>query len=317
MKAKYLILILLLSSCNNIHIDKKFYENNQIESISFFKSMSDTVPFKSINYYQNGEVKDTLYYNNEGLIEGSVFSNFPADGYYVKYNYKNNLRHGKAEVIYHDGSGEAIVYYKNDSLNCIEYRYDSDNNITNKFLWIDDDCTFYVDIIRLEIGDTTLNILDTYDGRTETLNIIQDSLLTLYEFHNLSLNPPQCIGSLIYRNGIIDKNLSGNSYHEINILSKTINYGEPLDVEIEGYFGGFRNRDDYFLVATIGELNSNLLFDKNSSSFEGKKGNPKLRFLITDYQKGYNLLLGYLDLRREKDSTLIKRTIIFDDFYVN
>ncbi|MFT3739682.1 MAG: hypothetical protein QM786_13060 [Breznakibacter sp.] len=310
---KYIILVVSLSilfSCTENKVsEKRFYNSGKLKSHYFYLSAKDTMPFKVINYYENGEVMDTNYYNRKGQLEGYLYYNNIKGEYKRWANYHRGLRNGISMVKKHNGDN-VIQFFKNDTLNGIEYQYDSLGRLSREVLWIKEKALVLKEICRPNVGDTLMNFVKTADGLHKRIEIVSDTLLVQTYYDIIDGNNPNPIGSLLFDNkGIIGSHIN-NSYQEVN-MADTIERGLPLLVRVNGHYGNFK---DVNLEVEIGDINNKFEFITKTKKYSSPKGILTLEFEISDYQNGYNLLLGKVKLKR--DSIVFHESFLFEDYWV-
>lgn len=308
-----LFLFFTLYSCvNKEFIEKQHYESGELRSSAFYKTKNDTIPFKKINFYKTGEVEDTSYYNSAGELEGFLYY-YNMDGKYIRWaQYSKGNRNGKTIIKKKDGS-QIIQFYKNDTLNGIEYQCNNNGQLLREVLWINDQALALKEINRPNIGDSVVNYIRTSNGVQRKVEFIDDSL-TIHTYFKLQAEEIKAIGSLLFRNDEIVEGQIFNSYHQVIIAEKIIS-GEPLEIRVDGYFGNFGSSMDVYMEVVIGKELDQYFEPKNKVEvFRSEKGVLSLEFKINDYDIGYNLLLGKVNLKR--DSTLLHECILFEDFEV-
>ena len=103
---KFLILIILLVSCENSLIEeiKETHTNGNPKLIHYKKSTGDTlVLFKIMNYHENGNIKEEESYKDNKL-EGKQISYYDNGNIYSERNYKNGKKEGQWEGYWKNGN---------------------------------------------------------------------------------------------------------------------------------------------------------------------------------------------------------------------
>lgn len=304
----FIVIIIAISCVQKIVSKKEYFESGLIKSISYFHSESDQLPYTKISYYESGIVEDSCYYNKKGNLDGRVYSYNNKEDYKKWTQYFNGIRNGRSIVEFNNGR-KVIQFFKNDTLNGVEYQYDATGKISREVLWINDRPIVLKDIIYPKIGDTLLNFVRKGNKFENELEILKDTI-QLNAFFKIKEHDRYPMGSLRFNkyNKIINSN--NNSYVTVN-LTDTIYDGELLPVSIKGYFGNFK---DVTMDCVIENLNNKVESKEQTSHYTTSVGYYDLFFKISKYKPGYNILLGKIYLKR--DTTILHEVLFYKDFYV-
>lgn len=298
----------IISCRNELRIKEAYFDSGKLQSKSFFHAKKDTVPFKKIMYNIDGIVTDTIYYNRQGKIDGKTYSN-NINGNYEKWsNFKNGLREGLNCIKFSNGT-KIIRYWKNDSINGVQYTYDSRNRLVSRLFWINSKPLYDCSIEYYKPGDTIVENMIASGIETEKLVILQDSLI-LHNYYNL-VPKKKLLGSLSFnKNGILKGGIENNSYAVLN-LKDTIYQGDSLEVTIVGHFGNLKK---LIMKMDFNRSNIDNLYTNNIYSYEGKPGELAHRFSIPKSDIGYNIIGGKITLINNK--AVLETIFVFDDYFV-
>lgn len=297
----------IISCKNEVIIKEAHFNTGKLQSKSYYFAKNDTVPFKKIMYNQDGVVTDTLYYNNQGIIEGKIYTCSIKDKYEQWVNYKSGHRDGLSFLKYTTGI-KIIRYWKNDSINGIQYTYDKQNRLVSRMLWINSKPLYENEFLYLHPGDTTL-IQGVGNGKYfEKIQILKDSTILeiFWKFDKEKIN----LGSLQYNtHGRLLHSLS-NSYARIE-LKDTVHLKESLEVSINGYFGDLTKQEMNLDIYNIN-------IDKNKTqkiyTFKGQPGDYSHKFKIDNLSCGYNVIVG--DISLLYNGQVVHVINVFEDYYV-
>ncbi len=309
----YFVIFTFFSCVENEHIKDKFdVEKNLIQRF-YYKTKADSIPYLIVEYYKDGIIKDSSYYNDRGKKNGYSYFCDIVKNYTRECNFKNGIKEGTLKAKFTNGY-YVIAHYANGNWNGINYEFSNDNKILYKKLYLNNKLFYSERSYYLSKGDTIESKIITKDKISLINRIIDSDNVITKEYYGHLYSDTTFIGSLVYRNNELRDDYNENNYHEI-FAKDTILNGETLDVKVVGHFGNFEKRNTYIKVV-IGSLKStsNLIFDDNTQEFGSKIGNHQVSFTIDDYHKGYNLILGKVLLMR--DSTIINESIIFEDYTV-
>ena len=304
---KYIILLAcFLLSCNE-RFKEDYYPSGDIKSKSFYEGNFE-VPYKVVNYYQNGLVMDTLHYNDNGNLNGLIYYNNTKNNFEKWTNYLDGVKSG-ANIIKKSCGDEIYQHYENNKLNCIERSFNSSGRLSYEVLWLNGKAIMANECSYIEKGDTLLGRIDTKDNHSYVAKIVESDI-RLDTYYNITTKQKKIIGSMFLdsETGIADYKKS--SYFSIS-KKDTVKRDSLLEVQILGAFNGL---SDVKLEMKIGQLNENLEFIGAIKYYESEIDSLDITFNIDDYDTGYNLLLGKARLMR--DSVILFETILFDDFYV-
>jgi hypothetical protein len=78
MTLKYLLQLIILfslASCQEEIIKQEYFKDGSVKTRKFFNSKNDTLPYLSVNFDKDHEVKDSLFFNKRGELNGKCFYN--------------------------------------------------------------------------------------------------------------------------------------------------------------------------------------------------------------------------------------------------
>lgn len=294
----------------NIYPD---FNRGSIKTENYFKDKKYSIPYMKINYYETGEVKDSLFFNLDGQLEGYCYYFLLDKGYSKKTHFKNGKKEGLQIVSFNDGK-KIFQFYRGGELNGVEYVYNNNNKLLSEFLWIEGEAVMRKVLNDYIPGDTMFTVNENKD-MIDSFAILEDTL-TVAEYsikvnQDKSMNDFETIGSLIIKNGKVDEQNPYNWYVCTN-LKDTIQVGKRISVELNSYQNFY---DDSMEVSIkIGDMNSNLEFKEQPEEFKLKKGNNSLVFALSNQNLGYNILTGKVIYKL--NGKLLREVIFYDDYYV-
>lgn len=310
-KISFFILVIILGitvCCKQKLITKsEYFQSGEIKSISYFHSSTDSFPYEKISYYADGNVLDSCYYDKNGKLTGRIYSFNDRENYEKWSHYLDGVRNGKSIVTFNDGR-KTIQFFRNDTLNGVEYQYDS-NKLIREVLWINDKPVVMKDISYPRIGDTLFNFINKGGVYTKEMEIVKDTV-QINSFFRIKDHQRYPMGSLRFNKDSQIIKSYNNSYATIS-LRDTILQGEPLPVSIRGYFGNFK---DAYLECIIENLSDKPDHEKQLPHYTTSKGDYKLEFNVSKYDVGHNTFTGKIYLKR--DSSILHEVLIYKDFYV-
>jgi antitoxin component YwqK of YwqJK toxin-antitoxin module len=84
------------------------------------------------NYYENGEVKEVLSFNDKNQLDGTCFSYTP-DGLQISIaSYKDGVKHGEWKIWRENGALAYEMYYENGEKVGTWKQYDEAGNLIKK-----------------------------------------------------------------------------------------------------------------------------------------------------------------------------------------
>jgi hypothetical protein len=306
-------LLLFIISCTNVeYVKEDFYDNGEVKEKAYLYSSKDTIPYKIIHYYEDGSVKDTLFYSSKGELNG------------ICYYFDKKLEKTK-NVYYIEGVRiYTAVYYsdgkrlnqhsKGEEIIGKQYIFNKQGNVLYEMFWINGKPVAEKDVVCFYPGDTLKNVLVDNKGQHTSINIEVDTTVThvysLLSERNDGKANKRTIGTLTFKEGLIDTSMY-HSYHHV-LMKDTIKYGELLEISFKGYYGKFNS--NVHLELLLGEMNSDLTFLDKIIRYKTNKGDLDIQFTLDKYKKGYNVLTGIVNLMR--DTVLVRQALFFEDFYV-
>ncbi|WP_143525215.1 toxin-antitoxin system YwqK family antitoxin [Labilibacter marinus] len=306
-------MICSISCIKNNFIKKTFYSSGELESIRYSHGNRDSVPYKIINYYKSGEVKDSLRFNSEGRLHGTCYNYIRKEQYQKWTNYSHGLLNGLLRVEYDDGR-RLSQYFNNDKSNSIQANYDKMGKLYSEYLWLEDTVVARKLYREYKPGDTITTIRKD-NGLKDTTIYIADNTFTTIEYAIAkSKFYFETIGSLDFRNRNVDVHSLFNSYTYVT-LEDTIYKGSSLNVNLKSYMPfSEKEKEEIHLVVKLGEMYPNFTFKDTIREIRTEKGVVDFNFQIDKYRKGYNLITG--DIHYMLDSIKLGTVLLFEDFVV-
>ena len=292
-------------SCSSkLEIKSDFYDNGLIKSKSFFNKDSIQSPYCVLLYNQNGKLVDSLSFDKNGKLNGIIFNQ--KDDYCKWTNYRHGLRHGQIEV--HTNSGKRIIQnYVNDSLNGVEYQYDSSRILNGEILWVNDTPRIFKEIYHTSIGDTVFNKGVEGGKYIEKMEVITDSF-KINILNKIVNDTPIPFASIIYGlDGKVIEGTTKNSY--VHIESKdTILIGQDFNLIFTNHFGNIKDADWEIIIDNPHKPN------KKQSYYFVPNVVDSVNIFIEDYQLGYNFIWGIV--KQKRDTITLNQVWFYKDFYV-
>jgi hypothetical protein len=301
-----ILIVCVLSACNN-WTELEYYKTGEVKLKTI--SYPNTKKIRTrITYNIKGLVVDSANYSKNQKLEGLQYVYDTVNHIKKYYEYLNGDRHGYVKLIYNNGRRITQMYF-NDTIHGIEKRYEN-NILKSEILWLRGNVLAYRCRNDVKLGDTLMNMQKTYKGIRKIIKIAE---VPYYFISNsIVLNKENLlIGTLSYNldNSII--NTVNNSFVHLSIKDSITNSQKPR-LNLEGHFGNFKK--DVHLELKLGELTNNFELKDIYLEKRTSVGELSLSVELDKFKKGYNLVLGILELKRNQD--IIIRCVIYKDFFV-
>ncbi len=323
---KYLLQVIILFSfisCQKKTIKEEYFKDGSIKTRSFFNSKNDTLPYLIVNFYECHDVKDSLYFNNKGELNGKCFYNLKKKKYWYTTHYINGIEEGE-RIIHFENGYKIYQWNKDGKLNCIQHTY-KNNILASEFLLIEGETIARKIRTTQYPGDTIVTAVLKDNGEiSKSFKLLEDTVMVeeyslrknLIDTSNKYLirNPDDkyvTIGSLVFRNGKLDKSSSDNWYVSTSI-EDTVKIGQELNLELGSYQDLGK---EVSAVVKIGKLNSNFELSEIYSELELESANFEMGIGVISDSIGYNLLTGIVYYKR--NDKVIREALIFEDYYVS
>lgn len=301
--------LIVLFSCDNMYTEKEYYNNSGIlKSVKVFQNKKATTPILEIHYFEDGVTRDTLRFNELGKKHGSIFQYDREEETKIWDTYVNGTRSGNTRLTVRD-SIFVSQWYSNGKLYGIEKRYDSNLNLTERILWVDDDILAYTKINKGMPGDTLWSTMITYSGKSKTNRLLSENIY-IYSFYEQAQNGFINAGDLILNKEgkIFDDKIQN---YVIVSIEDTLLRNKPLNIGIKGLFGNLQEGFQLYVKLEITNIDNDKKITKELLS---EQGNLNIQTTIDISSTGYNLILGRAILFEED---IVHSTYLFyEDFFV-
>lgn len=310
-----LLLFCLFGSCSESNnVKDVFYKNGNIKSREYYKGKYISYKFKSIDYFENGIVKDTNYYNNQGKLDGQCYQYDSIYEASFRSKYINGLKDGWSKVNFRNGKSFKRPFV-NDTALGIQYSYNSDGVLESEHLWVDNTVVAIKMYETLYPGDTIFAKY-TIKGRVNdsiTSRVVKDTIEhCIISLLDTNGHKKKMLGYLDLKKNKVDTLSSYNSYPVLQITD-TIKNGSPLSLRVRLLDGNYINKN-LKMVLFVGKLDKELNFCGKVSVCTVENGYSEFQFKIDEYKIGYNVIMGILEIYNGEK--FIHSVLVFDDYTV-
>lgn len=310
----FLVFSILLSCKENELKVNKYNDSNILLKTSLYHSQEDTIPYKTISYFIDGNIESINFFDKSGRKNGECYENDKDKKIEKWTEYRKGEKHGKVNAKFYDGR-HIIQPYRNGVVEGIEYHFDSLGVLQKEMWWIDGSPVIEEKIFHFSKGDTLFTGMQ-YEGINKDSSYIAASEVKVHTYAKIEISDNTIIGReyigwLYCSEGKVDKGCVFNSYHYIS-MPDTIYKNDTLKVNLSYYQINF-DKDSY-LIVDIGRLDKELNVEIPYRSLTVEKGVSQFSFDYKDYSEGYNVLMGRVSVM--KGDRVINQSIIFEDFYV-
>ncbi len=248
-----LIVVLVVMSCSigqDKSLTKEIYKNGKLKELIIYDKHND-----SINYIKK------IYREDDGTLSliGRV---------------SNGTTNGLVKCYRRDGTLSITQTVQNDNFHGITTIYDSNQNIINRQLYVNDTIMF-CEIITYKTDSV---IKQNYNMESEGNRVM--------------------LGQMLYVNGTMIDEYS--NYYDY-VAKDTIQLGGTLDIKIKGNF--YTTPNEYLVYVLIGELNRKNDFDIKPELFTSETPIVSIKLDSSNYKftKGINTVTGKLGVFNKRN----------------
>ena len=300
MKNYFIIILFLLIACSNERIVNDYYKDGKLKSSKYFHN-DDTLPYIKIDYYQSGEVKDSLKYDLLGRLSGVLYFNYLSDRYHKWTKYERGKANGPSFVFKSDGT-KIIQHFIDGQVQGVETQFHS-TGLIRKVYWSRGKPLFYRDVVSLMPGDTVESVLLTQEKKGLEKQILTKKKKSEFVY--------RIEGDKSYSIGSLDMDTLGNvikSNNNCYVKSFVQELNDTSVVCFQGYLGNIK---DASLKMEFGKMVDSDFIPDSSKIYSS--GDMKICVPVNNIiNSNHSSILARISISR--DAIVLYNTFYFEDF---